>query len=59
RNLQIAGHAAGFDLGFQPDGEYGPATAAVVRRYQDANNLPTGGLTLDTLRRLGVSVTSS
>ena len=54
--LQKSLIAAGYNLGFEPDGELGPGTQAVIRRYQQDNNLPTGGLTLSTVRRLGVQL---
>jgi len=37
-------------------GEVSPQTAAAVRLYQERNGLPTGGLSLATLERLGVKV---
>ena len=54
--LQNALIAAGYNLGFTPDGELGPGTLAVIRKYQEDNNLPTGGLTLSTIERLGVTL---
>ncbi|MEL6504247.1 MAG: peptidoglycan-binding domain-containing protein [Pseudomonadota bacterium] len=53
--IQNALVAAGYRLGFEPDGELGPGTLAVVQKFQQDNNLPTGGLTISTLERLGVS----
>ncbi len=47
---------AGYKLRFKPDGKLGPGTQAVIRRFQTDNNLPTGGLTLSTVKRLGVSL---
>ncbi len=54
--LQNALIKAGYKLGFIPDGELGPGTLAVINRYQKDNNLPTGGLTLSTVRSLGVKL---
>lgn len=51
--LQRALRAAGHDPG-PIDGRYGARTKAAVDRYQRAQGLPTGGVTMDTLRRLGV-----
>ena len=59
KRIQNALIAAGYKLGFEPDGELGPGTQAVIRRFQQDNNLPTGGLTLSTIQRLGVSLTTS
>ena len=56
KRIQDALIAAGYNLGFAPDGELGPGTQSIIRRYQTDNNLPTGGLTLSTIRRLGVSL---
>ncbi len=53
--IQKALVAAGYNLGFEPDGEMGPGTLSVIRKYQEANGLPTGGLTLSTLTHLGVN----
>ena len=38
----------------EPNGNFGPATKAALRKFQIANGLPQGGLTLSTLRKLGV-----
>jgi hypothetical protein len=38
-------------------GRINPQTLSAVRLYQERNELPTGGLSLATLDRLGVSVT--
>ena len=49
------------DKGHNPgpiDGVVGGQTLAAVRDYQQKQNLPTGGLTLATLRSLGVNVTN-
>ncbi|MEP1209007.1 MAG: peptidoglycan-binding domain-containing protein [Rhizobiaceae bacterium] len=54
--LQNALIAAGYKLGFAPDGELGPGTLTVLNRYQKDNNLPTGGLTISTIKRLGVEL---
>lgn len=54
--LQNALIDAGYKLGFSPDGELGPGTLSIIRRYQQDNNLPTGGLTLSTIQRLGVKL---
>ena len=52
--LQQALVAEGYNLGTAPNGNFGPATKAAVRKYQEANGLPTGGLTLSTVQRLGL-----
>ncbi|MBT6314597.1 MAG: peptidoglycan-binding protein [Alphaproteobacteria bacterium] len=49
RALRAAGHNPG-----RIDGVYGRQTKDAVARYQRSKGLPTGGLTMDTLRRLGV-----
>jgi hypothetical protein len=54
--MQNALIAAGYKLGFTPDGELGPGTLAVIRRFQEDNSLPTGGLTLSTIQKLGVEL---
>ena len=54
--LQNALIKAGYSLGFTPDGELGAGTQSVIRRYQTDNNLPTGGLTLSTIQKLGVKL---
>ena len=56
RRIQEALVSAGYNLGFAPDGELGPGTQAVIRKYQQDNNLPTGGLTISTIERLGVTL---
>ena len=56
KRIQEALVAAGYKLGFAPDGELGAGTQAIISRYQKDNNLPTGGLTLSTIQRLGVSL---
>ena len=52
--LQRALQRAGFDPG-KIDGKLGQMTYRAVARYQRANGLPTGGITFDTLDRLGVA----
>ena len=54
--LQNALIAAGYKLGFSPDGELGPGTLAVIRKFQEDNSLPTGGLTISTIEKLGVQL---
>ena len=51
--IQRALRSAGYNPG-RIDGVYGRQTKDAVARYQRAKGLPTGGLTMDTLRRLGV-----
>ncbi len=56
KRIQGALITAGYSLGFEPDGKLGPGTQSVIRRFQKDNNLPTGGLTLSTIKRLGVKL---
>jgi len=52
--LQKALVVSGYSIGTQPNGNFGPATKAAIAKFQLANNLPTGGLTLSTVRKLGL-----
>lgn len=52
-NIQRALIEQGYNIG-KADGDYGRATSNAVRKFQVANNLPTGGLTLSTLKALGL-----
>lgn len=46
---------AGYGLGgSQPNGNFGPATQSAVSKFQKDNGLPTGGLTISTLKVLGM-----
>ena len=46
---------AGYGLGGAvPNGNFGPATQKAINKYQKDNGLPTGGLTISTLRALGM-----
>jgi hypothetical protein len=56
--IQRALRTAGFNPG-RIDGVYGRSTKDAVARFQRSKNLPTGGITLDTLRRLGVRHSTS
>ena len=51
--LQAALKAAGYDPG-TPDGKLGPRTHAAITAYQTENNLATGGLTYETVTKLGI-----
>ena len=53
--VQRALKAAGFDPG-PIDGVVGSATLRAVSAYQRKKGLPTGGLTMDTLKSLGVTI---
>jgi hypothetical protein len=53
--IQKALKAQGDDPG-RIDGVLGPETAAAIRQFQKANNLAQGGVTLETLDKLGVSL---
>lgn len=53
RDIQRALRRNGFDPG-PVDGKLGRRTLAALRSYQRSNNLPEGGLLLDTLQSLGV-----
>lgn len=50
--------ARGHSIGTTPNGNYGPATRAAIAEFQKQNGLETGGLTINTLRKLGVNVTN-
>jgi hypothetical protein len=50
RKLQAAGYNPG-----TIDGVYGGATKAAVRAFQRKNGMPTGQLTIETLKALGVA----
>ncbi|MFK7903349.1 MAG: peptidoglycan-binding protein [Nitratireductor sp.] len=54
QRLQTALVNAGYSIGTQPNGNYGPATKAAILKYQQANALPTGGLTISTVKKLGL-----
>lgn len=54
KRIQNALINAGYNLGFEPDGELGPGTLSVVSKYQKDKGLPTGGLTISTLESLGI-----
>ncbi|MEL6734515.1 MAG: peptidoglycan-binding domain-containing protein [Pseudomonadota bacterium] len=54
KRIQNALIAAGYNLGFEPDGKLGEGTQAIIRRFQEDNQLPTGGLTISTIERLGI-----
>lgn len=54
RAVQAALNKAGYNTG-TPDGALGPATMSALERYQRDNNLATGGVTMETMRALGVS----
>lgn len=54
RAVQAALNKAGYSTG-TPDGNLGPATMKALERYQRDNNLATGGVTMETMRALGVS----
>lgn len=52
--LQKALVGSGYSIGTQPNGNFGPATKAAIAKFQLANSLPTGGLTLSTVKKLGL-----
>lgn len=54
QEIQRALLAKGFNPG-KIDGVIGVETSAAIRGFQTANGLATGGLTMDTLDKLGVS----
>lgn len=56
RDLQRALAREGYDPG-QQDGRLGWQTLQAVKRYQAREGLAEGGVTMETLRRLGVSPT--
>ncbi|MDX1698540.1 MAG: peptidoglycan-binding domain-containing protein, partial [Thiohalobacterales bacterium] len=47
--------AAGFDPG-TIDGVLGRDTMAAADAYQRKHNLPTGGMTIQTLKKLGINI---
>mgnify|MGYP001809551832 FL=1 len=53
RAVQAALTARGYPTA--ADGAFGPATLAAMERFQRANGLPVGYLTMDTVRALGVT----
>jgi peptidoglycan hydrolase-like protein with peptidoglycan-binding domain len=53
RSLQTALKGAGFYNG-PVDGRLGSGTVEGVRRYQQSQGLAQGGVTLETMERLGV-----
>ena len=53
--LQRALGKAGYNAG-AADGVLGNQTMDAVTRFQRANNLPTGGITLKTMEKLGIKV---
>ena len=54
KRIQYALVNAGFSIGTTPNGNFGPATKAAIRSFQLDEGLPTGGLTISTIRRLGL-----
>jgi peptidoglycan hydrolase-like protein with peptidoglycan-binding domain len=54
KEIQHALVNAGCGIGTTPNGNCGPATMAAIRKFQLANGLPTGGLTISTIKRLGL-----
>ena len=55
RALQVSLQREGLYKG-PIDGIIGSSTAAAVRTYQQRNGLATGGITMDTLKKLNVSI---
>lgn len=58
QQIQAALKGKGFDPG-PIDGVIGAQTGAAIKAFQQANGLATGGLTMDTLDKLGVTVGKS
>lgn len=56
--LQRALEKAGYSPG-KVDGVIGSKTRSALESYQRAKGLPVGGLTLDTLKALGVDINRS
>ncbi len=55
RDIQERLLNAGYGLGgSEATGNFGPATKAAILKFQKDNGLPTGGLTISTLRKLGI-----
>ena len=55
RNLQGALNDAGYDVG-NVDGVLSESTMTSIRRYQSANGMASGGLTIEVLEKLGISL---
>ncbi len=53
--VQSALKKAGFHSG-ATDGQLGNSTATAIERFQRSNGLPTGGLTFDTIKALGINL---
>ena len=53
--VQSALKKAGFHSG-STDGRLGNSTATAIERFQRSNGLPTGGLTFETIKALGVNL---
>lgn len=52
--VQAALNAKGYKAG-TPDGALGPSTMAALEKFQRDNSLATGGVTMETMKALGVS----
>ena len=46
-------NSLGYNIG-KPDGALGPKTYNAIEKYQKENNLPTGGITIKTLKKMGI-----
>lgn len=55
KEIQVALKTDGYYFG-PVDGVVGPGTISGLRSYQDANGLATGGITLESLKTLGVKM---
>ena len=55
KEIQVALKSNGYYFG-PVDGVVGPGTISGLRLYQDANGLATGGITLESLKTLGVKM---
>ncbi len=53
KSVQSALNSKGYNAG-TPDGALGPTTMRALEKFQRDNNLATGGVTMETMRALGV-----
>lgn len=54
KSVQMALNSKGYKAG-TPDGALGPSTMSALEKFQRDHNLATGGVTMETMKALGVS----